>query len=591
MMQENSPHSSQSKSKVEKPSINVLINQSIAEQSELNAVERFSAAHDSIEPRQSQYYKELIPLTKPGEGEQYAFEVNLDKCSGCKACVAGCHSLNGLDEEETWRDVGTIFGGSTEAPFQQTVTSACHHCLEPACMNGCPTMAYEKDEVTGIVKHLDDQCIGCQYCTLNCPFDVPKFNSKLGIVRKCDMCSDRLAEGQAPACVQACPTQAIAIKIVSQEGVREVNKEEGFLPGAPDPSFTQPTTRYVSEKEIPENVYAADKFTIAVEHPHWPLVIMLVLTQLSIGAFTVGAILSFSPIAESMSDLLDYLNMSAMLVGVLALGVSLLHLGRPLHAWKAFLGLRTSWMSREIVALGGFAKLAVLYGLHPLVDHIKYYVDKIPFSALLIPSIVWEFPHTPHMKYVGILVAVSGLGAVFCSMMIYAKTPRQFWSFPIGSAKFFGTAAVLGIASVYAFGIWVSYFVSDVSTSTYLKEWGNALALGLVVATFAKLSFEALLFVNLLRDEPTQLKRAALLMKRELLKVTLLRFGTGIVGGLLPLWPFLTALITGIPNHASLEVHLGLSVAALTLLIIGELSERYLFFSAASAPKMPGVFK
>lgn len=577
-------------SKVEKPSIDVLINQSIAEQSELNAVERFSAAHDSIEPRQSKYYKELIPLTKPGKGEQYAFEVNLDKCSGCKACVAGCHSLNGLDEEETWRDVGTIFGGSTEAPYQQTVTSACHHCLEPACMNGCPTLAYEKNEETGIVKHLDDQCIGCQYCTLNCPFDVPKFNSKLGIVRKCDMCSDRLAEGQAPACVQACPTQAIAIKIVNQEGVKASN-EEGFLPGAPDPSFTQPTTSYVSEKEIPENVYPADKFSIAVEHPHWPLVIMLVLTQLSIGGFTVGAILSFSPVAESMRDLLNHLNMSAMIVGVLALGVSMLHLGRPLHAWKAFLGLRTSWMSREIVAFGAFANLAVLYGLHPLVDTIRAACEKIPFVTSMIPSFVWEFPHGPNMKYIGVLVALSGLGAVFCSMMIYAKTPRQFWSFPISSLKFFGTAAVLGLASVYAFGTWVSYFVSDVSTGTYLKEWGNALALGLVVVTFLKLLFEGSLFVNLLRDEPTQLKRAAVLMKRELLKVTLLRFSTGILGGLLPLWPLLTALITGIPNHASIEVHLGLSVTALCLLIIGEISERYLFFSAASAPKMPGVFK
>ena len=60
-------------------------------------------------------------------------------------------------------------------PAQQTVTTACHHCLEPACLSGCPVKAYEKNPVTGIVKHLDDQCIGCQYCILMCPYDAPKY--------------------------------------------------------------------------------------------------------------------------------------------------------------------------------------------------------------------------------------------------------------------------------------------------------------------------------------------------------------------------------------------------------------------------------
>ena len=146
-----------------------------------------------------------------------AFQVDLDACTGCKACVTACHRLNGLDDDEgeTWRSVGLLHGGTAEAPVQQTVTTACHHCLDPACMKGCPVGAYEKDPVTGIVRHLDDQCIGCQYCVLKCPYDVPKYNARLGIVRKCDMCHGRLAEGEAPACVQACPTQAIRIVTVA----------------------------------------------------------------------------------------------------------------------------------------------------------------------------------------------------------------------------------------------------------------------------------------------------------------------------------------------------------------------------------------
>ncbi len=122
--------------------------------------------------------------------------------------------MNGLDAGESWRSVGVVVGVGPAGCTQQTVTTACHHCVEPACLVGCPVDAYEKDPVTGIVRHLDDQCIGCSYCTWTCPYEVPRFNERLGIVRKCDLCSDRLGAGEAPACVQACPTGAIAVGVV-----------------------------------------------------------------------------------------------------------------------------------------------------------------------------------------------------------------------------------------------------------------------------------------------------------------------------------------------------------------------------------------
>ncbi|HEX2613469.1 MAG TPA: 4Fe-4S dicluster domain-containing protein, partial [Fibrobacteria bacterium] len=169
-----------------------LVEQLLAEQQSLTAVERFSALQDSGSVRG--LYSELIPLREPGPGEQYAFEVDLDRCTGCKACVTACHSLNGLDENETWRSVGLLqkTGTSGNPSVQQHVTTACHHCLEPGCAQGCPTLAYEKDPVTGIVRHLDDQCFGCQYCILKCPYDVPQYNADKGIVRKCDLCIGRL---------------------------------------------------------------------------------------------------------------------------------------------------------------------------------------------------------------------------------------------------------------------------------------------------------------------------------------------------------------------------------------------------------------
>src|ERR1700712_345957 len=232
-----------------------LIDELLAEQSRLQTpVARFAAPHSEARP--SSLSSQLIPLSLPKPGEQYAFEVDLDSCTGCKACVSACHALNGLDENEAWRDVGLITGGTHSAPYQQTVTTACHHCADPGCLNGCPVLAYEKDPVTGIVRHLDDQCIGCQYCVLKCPYDVPKYNERLGIVRKCDMCQQRLGAGEAPACVQACPTHAIKIiKVELHIGAADTSK---FLSPAPDPSYTQPTTHYVTKRPAPVDVRAAD---------------------------------------------------------------------------------------------------------------------------------------------------------------------------------------------------------------------------------------------------------------------------------------------------------------------------------------------
>src|SRR5689334_19721515 len=161
-----------------------LIDDYLAEQQRLTAVDTFARRHERYELHaKARYYRDLIPLNKPQAGQQYAFEVDLDACTGCKSCVVACHSLNGLDDDESWRSVGLLVGGKMELPVLQHVTTACHHCIEPACLEGCPVEAYEKDPASGIVKHLDDQCIGCQYCIFKCPYDVPRYNKSRGIVR------------------------------------------------------------------------------------------------------------------------------------------------------------------------------------------------------------------------------------------------------------------------------------------------------------------------------------------------------------------------------------------------------------------------
>src|SRR6185503_8836748 len=148
----------------------------------------------------------------------------------------------------------------------------------------------EKDPVTGIVKHLDDQCIGCQYCVFMCPYDAPKFSPSRGIVRKCDMCSDRLSHGEAPACVQSCPNEAIKIAVVDRSEAIQAAEANAFLPGAPGPADTLPTTVYKTERALPRNLLPADFYGLGREHAHPPLVVMLTLTQLSVGAFIFNLI-------------------------------------------------------------------------------------------------------------------------------------------------------------------------------------------------------------------------------------------------------------------------------------------------------------
>ena len=360
------------------------------------AVEEFSNWHSKEENHPSALYQKLMPVSKPESGEQYAFEVNLDQCTGCKACVVACHSLNGLDDDESWRDVGMLLGNE-ELPYLQTITSACHHCAEPACANGCPVLAYEKDAVTGIVRHLDDQCIGCSYCLLKCPYDVPKYNRKRGIVRKCDMCQGRLAEGEAPACVQACPNGAIAIRAVKKRNMPSV-----LLPGLIDSNYTLPQTRYVSSKPIPSGAVAADAEVLKVEEAHTPLAIMLVLTQLAAGAWLA--------VLVNSAGWIPWLGFAAAVIGVAA---STLHLGQPLKAWRAFLGWRKSWLSREILAFGAFAGAG--------------------FAAAMGYLPAW-------------ICAIAGLASVVCSIMVYVDTRRPFWCLSATAGKFFGTTLLFCFA-------------------------------------------------------------------------------------------------------------------------------------------------
>jgi Fe-S-cluster-containing dehydrogenase component/DMSO reductase anchor subunit len=547
-----------------------IIDNYLEQQRDLTAVERFSRAHDKMPhagatPR----YRELMPATAPTPGQQYAFHVDLDRCTGCKACVTACHSLNGLDGGEIWRNVGLLHGGSAEQPVQQTVTAACHHCIDPACLKGCPVNAYEKDPVTGIVKHLDDQCIGCKYCTLTCPYEVPQYDAKRGIVRKCDMCSDRLAHGEAPACVQACPNEAISIELVETRQVLENAQVDAFLPAAPSPGITVPTTTYATERSFPRNLLPADFYAVRPSEQHRPLVVMLVLTQLSVGAFCVDRACTLLGAGAAFGVSRFVHAAAALAIGLLALGASMLHLGRPLYAFRAVLGLRRSWLSREILGFGVFAKLAFADAALLWYTGVHAGSDA---TGMLARISTW----------LGHGVALSGLLAVFCSSMLYHATLRRFWSFSRSAFKFFMTSAVLGLAATIALAV-ISWALFSAATASGTLA---ALCYALACAQGLKLAGELSGLLHLREHQHTELKRSAMLMRGELWPVLRARLWAGVLGGIVAPLVLAYSLQNGVSQSDVL-----LALVLLALATAGELLERLLFFSAVSAPKMPGALR
>ncbi|MCO6045591.1 dimethyl sulfoxide reductase anchor subunit [Aeoliella sp. ICT_H6.2] len=538
-----------------------LISALLAESQELTAIERFAKLHDDGDvPAQAKHYRDLIPLTQPAAGQQYAFEVDLDACSGCKACVSACHHLNGLETGETWRSVGMLHG-QNGLPIIQHVTTACHHCVDPGCLKGCPTNAYEKDPVTGIVRHLDDQCFGCQYCTMACPYEVPQYSHAKGIVRKCDMCHGRLAAGEAPACVQACPNGAIRISIVDTLETVERTTQGVFLPATPPAELTNPTTIYRGQHKLPVDLQAGDSDTAKPQHAHLPLVIMLVLTQLSVGGLAVGAIARWLGAGTAAEAAI----VSAVVIGLLGLNAATLHLGRPHLAFRAILGWRHSWLSREALVFGVYAPLAltvIAFTLVPLVaGWLPGFVNSL-LAAVLQPAL------RPILEVTAALVGAAG---VYCSIRLYQFTGRKFWLGLRTLGKFAGTAVVTGLALLLA-------------TMTIFKTPGvSAVASLLLPAMIVKLAYELTLFRHT-RVSNKVLWLSGQLMQQELRTLAIIRFAIGAIGGIV-----LPILVMVSPSGSVLSAMF--AAAAFVCVTVGELFERALFFSAVVPLKMPGGIK
>ncbi len=161
-----------------------------------------------------------------------AILIDITKCIGCRSCEQACKQIHGfpMGSEATLSPTALTVIEERDDRF---VRRMCMNCQEPACASACLVGALRKTSL-GPVTYDSSKCIGCRYCIVACPFNVPRYEwSKLvPFVKKCDMCYERQIKGESPACVEACPVQASIVgwrDEILQEAERRVLADSKYV--------------------------------------------------------------------------------------------------------------------------------------------------------------------------------------------------------------------------------------------------------------------------------------------------------------------------------------------------------------------------
>jgi len=275
-----------------------------------------------------------------------SFVFDANRCTGCQACELACTIENGLEPEAGWRRVHTFNDRRLPDVPLFHLSLACNHCAEPACIEACPALAYTRDAQTGAVLIDQDKCIGCRYCSWACPYDAPRFDSDRGVMTKCTFCNDRLREGKRPACAELCPTGALRVEPLPEE--RITSHVEGFPRSGLRPAIriVPPRGDRLEPNGAPPRTPIEPRVRLGSE---WPLALFTFLGASLFGAARAEAV------GGPAIPLIAFVAVAAI---AMALGSA--HLGRKRRAWRAVLGLRTSWLSREIVFFSSFVAVETL---------------------------------------------------------------------------------------------------------------------------------------------------------------------------------------------------------------------------------------
>ncbi len=163
-----------------------------------------------------------------GYPDSFAVLHDITLCVGCRSCEAACNTVNELPApDKPFKDLTVLdqrrrttaktytvvnrFQNETGGDKPVFVKKQCNHCLEPACASACFVRAFKKSP-EGAVTYDHSVCVGCRYCMVACPFEIPTYEYDQALsprVMKCTMCHPRVINGQLPGCVEACPKEAL----------------------------------------------------------------------------------------------------------------------------------------------------------------------------------------------------------------------------------------------------------------------------------------------------------------------------------------------------------------------------------------------
>ena len=346
---------------------------------------------------------------------QAGFFLDLDRCTGCAACVIACSTENGVAPELPWRRVHTFNAPRYPSAPVFHYSLACNHCIDPSCLHNCPANAYTKDPSTGAVLIDGTRCVGCRYCVWVCPYEAPTYNGRFGTVEKCTFCDHRLAEGMEPACASACPVGALGFESHGEAGA---SPHPGFPDTGLRPAIQVAGTRRHSAPQMTaapvetENARPAEKLTWRGLHDEWSLWLFT--------SIAIPLVAWFAATAAGTA----VLNLPLFAVaGFGAMAISALHLGKIGRAWRGVFNFRRSWISREAVFYSVFLAGVCLVTLMPaLPENVSWVVAAFGLAALFAMDMVYRVPGQPMITvphsamatltaafYLGILIATPAL--------------------------------------------------------------------------------------------------------------------------------------------------------------------------------------